>query len=125
MTTIPTTTPIPNLAVEFLEKEFEQVEDYGGICGELTDGIIHWLGEDRVSILHLEEGSGGLLLASDGWSWKYHMVPIIDGNVHDAWHPRLVLPPAEYIQQAFPGQAVRAAHFGGEHDGEEISNRAS
>ena len=113
-----------NLAVEFLEKEFEQLEDYEGICGELTDGIIHWLGESRVSILHLEERFGGLLLRSDGGAWIFHMVPIIDGNVHDAWHPHLVLPPTEYIEQAFPGQAIRGAHYGGEHDGEEIPNRA-
>ena len=101
-----------NLAVEFLEKEFEQVEDYDGICGELTDGIIHWLGEDHVSILHLEERFGGLLLLSDGMAWTFHMAPIIDGNVHDAWHPHLVLPPDEYVARAFPGQAVSTEVFG-------------
>ncbi len=117
--------PNPNLAVEFLEKEFESIDDYEGMCGELADGIIHWLGENRVSILHLEERSGGLLLRLNGADWVFHMVPIIDGIVHDAWHPHLILPVAEYVERAFPGQAVRAEHFGGEHDGEEISDRAS
>jgi len=82
------------------------------MCGELADGIIHWLGEERVSILHIEAERGVILLPDD--QWRYHMVPVIDGKVHDAWYPHLVLPPAEYAKQAFPGQALSLAIYGAE-----------
>ena len=117
-----------NLAVEYLANQFEELEDYDGNCGELTDGIIHWLGEDRVSILYVDHvgDEDACLLCASGKVWSYHMVPIIDGEVHDAWHPHLILPPGEYASAAFPGQSLRLAFYGGELDGEEeISSSTS
>ena len=37
------------------------------------------------------------------------MVVVIDGLVHDAWFPDLIIPPEEYIDEAFPGVAVRSS----------------
>jgi len=104
-----------NLALEFLAQQFENVEDYDEFCGELVDGIIHWLGEERVSILHIDAGDGLILRAGD--PWRYHMVPIVDGNVHDAWYPHLVLPPEEYVKRAFPGQVLSLSFYGDKQKG--------
>jgi hypothetical protein len=41
-----------------------------------------------------------------GYTWGHHCAPLIDGLVHDAWHPELVLPPDEYCDAAFPEQLV-------------------
>lgn len=95
-----------NLAVALLQKNEETIADYDGHCGELVDGIIHWLGEDRVSILYLKPSNEIEGLITNWDVWRYHMVALIDGFVHDAWFPKLVLPPGEYIAKAFPGQKV-------------------
>lgn len=34
--------------------------------------------------------------------WDFHVVPVIDGVVHDAWNPEAMLPPAEYVAAVFP-----------------------
>lgn len=87
-----------NLAVAYLEHKDETLDEYDGICGELVDGMMHWLGEGKIRILYLK-GEG--LMCRD-LEWSYHMVAVIDGLVHDAWFPNLLLPPSEYVRTAFP-----------------------
>jgi len=94
-----------NFAIEFLEKEGEDLDSYEGLCGDLADGIVQSLGEDRVSILFLYK-PGGYIDLSNGGQWNHHIVAMIDGHVHDAWFPELVLPPGEYINAAFPEQQI-------------------
>ena len=121
-----------NLGVQFLTWKGESVDDYLGACGELVDGMIHWLGERHVSILHLEAPGKELLWHTQRETgkarhipvpWCYHMVAVIDCYVHDPWHPSLVLPPKRFIARAFPGQVVLGEFFGGPRDGEEIQSR--
>jgi hypothetical protein len=33
--------------------------------------------------------------------WTYHVVPVIDGIVHCAWYPDVMLPPEDYVAQLF------------------------
>lgn len=89
---------IRNLAVAYLEHKGEALDEYEGICGELVDGMMHWLGEDKIRILYIK----GESLGCRGLEWSYHMVAVIDGLVHDAWLPDLLLPPKEYVEAAFP-----------------------
>lgn len=97
-----------NLALAFLNNHGETLEEYDGICGELTDSIIHWLGKESVNILYVERAAANsCLLARCGKQWWYHMVPIIDGFVHDAWHPQYVAAPKRYAAVIFPNQKVR------------------
>ena len=95
-----------NLAVRYLRDHNESLKEYEGFCGELVDAIIHWMGEQRVRIMYLQDDGDGL---GPGGCWSYHMVPVIDGHVHDAWFPDYVLPPKEYIRVAFPGQNPEAS----------------
>jgi len=90
---------VRNLAVYYLKKHKECLEDYDGICGDLVDGIIHWLGERRVQILYIKPRFEMNEALND--MWRYHMVAVIDGKVHDAWFPKLILPPEEYAKEAF------------------------
>jgi len=100
-----------NLAIRYLKDHGESLGEYDGLCGELVDGIIQWLGEHRVRIMYLKGGEEGL--GSNG-CWSYHMVPVIDGMVHDAWFPNLIIPPKEYVRIAFPGQTPLVS-FPAEH----------
>ncbi len=93
---------ICNIAVAYLEHIGETTDDYEDLCGELVDGIMHWIGEDAVRILYI---TGEELKCRD-MEWSYHMVAVIDGLVHDAWFPNLILPPEEYLKKAFPGIEV-------------------
>lgn len=100
-----------NLAVAFLKERNESICDYEGFCGELVDGIIHFLGEDRVDIMYLAETSeAGIQGPAE--PWKYHMVPVIDGEVHDAWFPEIVALPTEYLRLAFPKQEIQVSFYG-------------
>lgn len=99
-----------NLAIAFLEESEESLDEYDGMCGELADNILQWLDlGDRVCILYIEphypldDIDNGI----DRWGWRFHMVVLVDGLVHDAWFPTLVLPPDEYIEAAFPDQELR------------------
>jgi len=87
------------------------------MCGELVDGIIHWLGEDRVDILYIKpvDEYDALENDFDQAGWSYHMVAIVDGIVHDPWFPTLCLPPIEYVRCAFPNQRVIATKNPGHH----------
>ncbi len=89
---------IRNLAVAYLEHKGETLDEYEGICGELVDGMMHWLGEDRIRILYIK----GESLECRDLEWSYHMVAVIDGLVHDAWFPNFILPPEKYVKAAFP-----------------------
>ncbi len=97
-----------NLAVAFLAKQNESISDYDGFCGELVDGIIHWLGEDRVAIMYLAETSE-LGILGPAKVWRYHMVPVIDGEVHDAWFPEIIASPREYLSLAFAEQKIEVS----------------
>ena len=99
-----------NLALQLLEEQGESTDDYQGMCGELVDAIIHWLGEDRVSIMHVDSYDDDLV--GPTVSWRYHMVAVIDGIVHDAWFPKIILPPVEYAKLAFPKQSLRLSFYG-------------
>lgn len=98
-----------NLAVQFLEHEDSAIDYYDGCCGDLVDDMMHWLGEDRIQIMYIKPKPGYALVrmvenSPQVFVWRYHMVAVIDGKVHDAWAPDMVLPPDEYIEAAFPGQ---------------------
>lgn len=90
-----------NLAIELLEEIGETIEDFDGLCGELVDLLIHEYGEEAVDILYIDGD-----IKCENWTWSYHMVAVIDGIVHDAWFPKLMLPPDEYVIAAFPGQKL-------------------
>lgn len=98
-----------NLAVRYLKDHGETLEEYDGFCGELVDAIIHWMGEQRVRIMYLKGDCDGI---GPDCCWSYHMVPVIDGRVHDAWFPALVVPPDEYLLAAFPGQDPEVSFYG-------------
>ncbi len=54
-------------------------------------------------------------------AWRYHSVPVIDGLVHDAWHPELMLPVDEYLRAVLWEGSCKGANLfraTGEEDGE-------
>jgi len=70
------TLPILNLAIETLQAEGKTTEDYDGWCGTVAE---HTLERYEGQMVHVD----GPALDQHGW-W-YHMVPLIDGKIHDAW----------------------------------------
>ena len=112
-----------NLTIQYLESVDRTVDYYPGLCGDLADDVISHLGEDRVSLLYIRSAredsciyywSQGRLI--DSWLW--HAAPIIDGMVHDAWFPDLIMIPDEYIRLAFPEQDVQWSIYDGNDDDE-------
>ena len=67
--------------------------EWDGCCFELMSEV-------------LCEHPGGDILWVDlksSHKWMFHFVPVLDGIVHDAWHPYAMLPPGEYVEKVFPG----------------------
>lgn len=65
-----------NLALYVLGERGETIEDYDGWCGNVAE-------------LVLKQYEGQMIYV-DGdalfwYGWSYHMVPLIDGKIHDAW----------------------------------------
>lgn len=60
-----------NRATEYLNRHGQSLEDWEGFCGELADAVIG----PNDHILYVEPAC----------HWKWHMVPLINGLVHDAW----------------------------------------
>lgn len=95
-----------NIAVQILEETGQTLEDFEYCCGELADEVLHR--HPDAMILYLEPEDQLYPLAD---LWSYHMVPIVDGIVHDAWFPKLTLCPQEYVRKAFPNENVKVIIF--------------
>jgi len=65
-----------NLAVYVLESSGKTIEDYDGWCGDVAQFVLN---RYEGSMVHVEGP------ALDQYAWWYHMVPLVDGKIHDAW----------------------------------------
>ena len=83
----PMSTPA-NVAVEATHKY--GLGHWEGLCLELVDHLLHIYPEGET--LWVEPTRG---------PWTYHAVLVLNGVVHDAWHPEIMLPPAEYVARVF------------------------
>lgn len=102
-----------NLALAYLAHSGETLGDYDGFCMELVDQVQQWKGLER-GTLWIEDSEGGVLTPPARQTrWKYHAVLVVDGLVHDAWHPE-VLPVAEYLEQVFPNHPRLSVELDGE-----------
>lgn len=72
-----------NLATEYLRQNGQTIDDWDGICGELANEVMG----PNDHILHVEPAC----------LWQYHMVPLIDGLVHDAWCEGPAIPVKEWL----------------------------
>ena len=105
-----------NLAEKYLAESNQTTADFYGNCGELVDEMMHWMGEDKIRIFYISITSAILPLKPNGdytdggtYLWRYHMVPVIDGIVHCAWMPELMVSPDEYVKIGFPEQEVESS----------------
>lgn len=89
---------VANLAAKYLHEHGETVADWDGVCGELADAII---GPDD-DIIYVEGEIG----------WRYHMVPLIGGLIHDAWCDGDALPLAGWLAKMFGDSWVTVAQNG-------------
>lgn len=104
-----------NIAVQILEELGEGLGDYDGMCGELADAVLHRYPDAKILYVKPENMSEDLICGEEPWS--YHMVAVVDGIVHDAWFPELMLPPKQYVKQAFPGlRVIATVHYGEEKE---------
>lgn len=84
-----------NKAHEYLQAHGETVDDWDGACGELGDKI-------------LSPGDAVIYVEGPGCPWRYHMVPLIEGLIHDAWCPGDALPLHEWAYKMFCGEITIA-----------------
>jgi hypothetical protein len=70
-------------ARQHLQDNGQTLDDWEGICGELANAVIG----PNDHIVHVEPAC----------LWKYHMVPIIDDLVHDAWCDGPPIPIKEWL----------------------------
>lgn len=109
--------PTKNLAVEYLKSHDKTIDhEYDGWCGDLADDVSAWV-DGAVKILHIKpvkdslknQDRHGAWLHKDvnDNKWRFHIVPVVGGIVHDAWNPELLLPPDEYAAKAFPGKTTK------------------
>lgn len=77
-----------NLATQYLARHGETLADYDGLCGELADQVAT---RKRDRIVYIEGDIG----------WKYHMVMMRNGIVHDAWCEAGPLPLRDWLVNMF------------------------
>lgn len=76
-----------NLATQYLRDHNETLADYNGVCGEIANAIMR--NEDHA------------LWVEGDIPWKYHMVALVDGLVHDAWCEGDALSPRDWLIKMF------------------------
>ena len=109
-----------NLVRAFLEKEGEDIEDYGGYCGELVNDVLHHIGRDDAEIMYMDvPGIDDLYPVGNLPSWRFHMAIFIDGLVHDA-HMNEAMSVADYLRAMFPNNEVIEVTFNAGCDNERI-----
>lgn len=91
-----------NFATEYLRANHETVYDWSGCCGELVSK----LEQDGDGVIYIECPLVGgrrecLENPRDSRFWRYHMVLLRDGLVHDAWCKGPALPVREWLVKMF------------------------
>jgi len=87
-----TTRMLEHKARAFLEARGETTDDWEGTCGELANEIVR----PDDDIIYVEGCA----------RWRFHMVPLIDGLIHDAWCEGPPLPIAEWLAKMFWGEEI-------------------
>jgi len=88
-----------NRAHEYLKSRGETVADWDGNCGGLADLIAG----DNAEMIWVE---------GPAIEWRYHMVPLIDGLIHDAWCEGDALPIGEWLAKMFGDEWVEVSKNG-------------
>jgi hypothetical protein len=65
--------------------------EWEGWCLELVNELLRTYPDSDILYVDL----------MDHPRWTYHAAIVVDGIVHDAWHPDVRLPPAEYVRKVF------------------------
>jgi|SRR5215471_2243119 len=84
---------VPNLARQYLTRHHQKLKDWVGSCGDLANAIAT---EERDHIVYV---AGQI-------QWKYHMVMMRDGLIHDAWCRGDAVAPREWLIEMFGANAV-------------------
>lgn len=123
-----------NLSQKFLNSIDGSIEHYDGICDELTFSVLEKFGNESDCYIEIKPQDPAERLeyipdptaralgaeeVIDRWVW--HVAPVINGLVHDAWFPDLVLTPYAYLIRAFPNQKTSGRFVGGWRNGDGIS----
>lgn len=85
----------------------EELKQWDGQCLELVDSLLHK--HPSGSVLYVE-------LAGRPGPWRWHAALVLDGLVHDAWHPAVRCAPAEYVERVF-GRGVEWEVISGDGGG--------
>jgi len=70
-------------ARQYLKRTNQSLDDYDGICGELANEVMG----PNDHIVYVEPAC----------LWRYHMVPFINGLIHDAWCDGPPIPIKEWL----------------------------
>ena len=90
---------LQNITKQYLLERGEVINDdkWRGWCGQLADAVAASTPE-AVSIIYVD-GRG---VWDSDWCWSYHMVPMKDTLIHDAWCPKdEPLPLREWLLEMF------------------------
>jgi hypothetical protein len=93
-----------NHARQYLVDNNETLDDYEGCCGELANRV----GGTDDPVLYVE---GDAVFAA---GWDYHMVPLCEGLVHDAWCEGNALPPRAWLLKMFGAELLVEVSLNGE-----------
>jgi hypothetical protein len=88
-----------NRATEYLKRHGETVADWEGNCGSLADKI-------------QEHGDDMIWVEGAGIQWRYHMVVLSGGLIHDAWCDGDALPLPEWLAKMFGEEWVEVSKNG-------------
>lgn len=103
-----------NHSIVYLQTTNQHLSDYDFQCVELMGDVLDHVNKTdnmaTTQTLYINAISmpniGLRPRHKRSYCWRYHCVPVINGLVHDAWFPKLILPPKEYVAKAFPNQSL-------------------
>ena len=109
-----------NYASEWLRRHKATLDEFDGLCLDLSGEVGSWLDTRRIAheTLWIESAHGGSVRAAypdREMVWNYHAVILSKGLVHDAWLGGDPVPLRKYLADVFGSQRLRIDHL---HDGE-------
>ena len=101
---------VDNYSILYLAYHGIELLDYDGHCDILAAHVLQWvrarLPQSCLEFLEIRPADNldRLHHKCSGQSWLFHRVPVVNGFVHDAWHPDLLEEWESFPGLAFMGQ---------------------
>ena len=97
-----------NLSRQLIASLGGDLMSWWGGCVPLADAVLDEHGGGLFLCIECAHGAPARLQGLGGGRWSRHVVPVVDGVVHDAWSHLPPMPSADYLLAHFSGEKILA-----------------